>query len=229
MPTCKSFSKTMLLHLMHNTVFNTLNNEKLVSYLESSGCAKTNFERGKTIYENTIVARAAEIATEDELKTCKEQVLLLQQRIRDEYTAFSQAARGCFGRDALEMLGLHKTLPHSIKSCCESASKSFLKVKEHPELASYLSRKGFDESKITSALSLTEQNEQIHKHIETLKTDLLNSKKEREQSFKLVQEWLREFASQSLPALQNQDNILEPLDLELNALVAIADSSCYAA
>lgn len=229
MQKCKSFSKTMLLHLMHNTVFNTLNNKQLISFFENSGYTKKTFETGKSIYENATITRAAEIATEDELMTCEEQVLSLQQMIRDEYSAFSQAARECFGREALEMLGLQKTLPRSIKSCCESAIKSFLKVKEHPELSSYLSRKGYDENKIKSALSLTEQNEQILKRIETLKADLLNSKKEREQSFKLVQEWLREFASQNLSALQNQNSLLEPLDVELNALVAFADSSRDAA
>jgi uncharacterized alpha-E superfamily protein len=214
---------------MHNTVFNTLNNEQLVSFFENSGCTKTNFEHGKSIYENATLARAAEIATEDELIMCEEQVLSIQQRIRDEYTSFSMAARECFGRDALEMLGLQKTLPRSIKNCCESASKSFLRVKEHPELASYLSRNGFDENKISSALSLTEQYERLLKRIETLRSDLLNSKKECEQSFKLVQEWLREFASQNVLALQNQASLLEPLDVELNTLVSFADTNRDAA
>lgn len=217
-----SYSQTMLLHVIHNAVFNTLNNNELISIFEKQGVSRSIFEDGKSIYEHATSARASEIAIEDDLREADAYLKKLQTTIREEYTKFTDAAKKCFGRDSLEMLGLHKCLPRSDKSFIDCAQQSILKIKGHPDLMNYLAGNGFDKTRVTFASLIIQSYEQICKDKEMLKKQLTTASRESEASFVQVVTWLQNFASSVIPAVHQESHVNEMLGLvpdELNAII----------
>ncbi|HEX2958140.1 MAG TPA: hypothetical protein VHO70_15005, partial [Chitinispirillaceae bacterium] len=124
MTKCNTRSKTMQLHLINHAVFNSLNNNELLLAFEKQGISRSVFEDGKSIYEQAISARAAEIAIEDDLHEADMYLKKLQKSIHDEYIKFTEAAKMSFGRNTLDMLGIQKKLPRSETSLIDSAQKS---------------------------------------------------------------------------------------------------------
>jgi hypothetical protein len=223
MSACNTQSKTILLHVIHNAVFNTLNNNELLLLFEKRGVSRSTFEDGKSIYEHAISSRAAEIAIEDDLREADEYMKKIQTTIREEYIKFTDAAKKCFGRDSLEMLGLHKRLPRSDKSFIDCAQEEILKVKEHPELMNYLSENGFDKTRVAFASLIIQSYEQVSKDKEMLKKQLVTASRDRETCFLLVVTWLQNFASFATSAHQ-EPNVSEMLGLVPGELDAFIDT-----
>lgn len=210
----KQVSKTMQLHMIRTIVINTTTNTELLAFFESHGCPQSQFEKGNLLYNAASVARAAEIATEDELREVEERILNFQKVIRDTYTIFADSAKKCFGKDALEMLGLQKNLPRSNRSCCEYARTSFSKMEEHPQLSNRLSEYGFGKEDMISALSLVDAYDRIVTDSDKLKMKLATASKEQTLSFERIRVWLQQFISLIYPDILEKKELIEQLGLE---------------
>jgi hypothetical protein len=229
MPKTNQCSKTMQLHLIHNAVFNTLANEQLFSLFEESGGTTSMLEEGKTIYEAASLSRAAEIATADDLHETEEQLLRLQKTIRDVYAKFTDAARICFGRNILDLLGIAKCAPRSITTLCDCAQVSLKKVNEHPELASRLAENGFGKDCLQSAGSLMETYAACIVDRAKLKEQLAASSKECADAFAMIRKWLQGFSSKTYSALIGKPCLTEILDIEIKSLSEIRENTPIAA
>lgn len=224
MPKYNTKSKTMLLHAIHNAVFNTLNDSELLRMFEKRGIGRPTFEDGRSIYEHATLTRAAEIAIEDDLHQADAYLKKFQKTIRDEYSSFTEAAKKCFGRDSLKMLGLHNKLPRTEKSFIDSAQQSILKVKEHPELMNCLSGNGFDETRVVFASLIIQLFGQVSKDKEMLKKQLVTVSKEREASFSQVVTWLQSFTSRAMPVVHQETHLSEKIGLRPDELDSIIDA-----
>jgi hypothetical protein len=220
-----STQKTLLLHAIHNAVFTTLNNCELISVFEKQGLSRSIFEDGKSIYEHATSARAAEVAMEDDLREADTYLKKFQTIIREEYMKFTDAAKKCFGRDSLEMLGLHKRLPRSDKSFIECAQESILKIKEHPDLKNYLCVHGFNETRVAFASLIIQSYEQVSKDKEMLKKQLVAATREREASFLKVVSWLQNFILYAIPAVYQGAQVTEMLGLVPDELDSIINTT----
>ena len=148
-------SITNQMHLAYSAITSINSDDDLSASLQLQGFSRSMIDQGETLYNAATEAISSEIIAEEELEVKVKTADELQKEIRKLYAQFTATASECFGRDALEMLGLRSGKPRSSKAYCESLNSSIIKLSRCPELSKRLQAKGFDQECIKRASEVT--------------------------------------------------------------------------
>ncbi len=217
-----SASITNQMHMAYNAVVNTISHEEILSSLEIHGFSRSMIEQGETIYEAATLAVGAEIIAEEEFHEKERQSEELQKNIRQHYTLFTEKATECFGRDALEMLGLRTSKPRSSRSYCECLKVSLQKLESYPDLRNRLETKGFGPIQIQSAMQSIEIYHKVAEELQETKQNLENASKKRNTALFTQRSWLTSFAEAALSAVDGNSHLLKSLGLDKKELYTLA-------
>lgn len=217
-----SASITSQMHIAYKAVVNTISNEEISSTLAVHGFSHSMLEQGETIYEAATLAVSAEIIAEEEFKEKEKQSEELQKNIRQSYTTFTEIAADCFGKDALEMLGLRTSKPRSSRAYCDCLNASLLKLTNYPELGKRLEAKGFGAAQIQSAMQSIVSYHRVFEELEETKRNLENASKKRNTALFTQRNWLTSFAEAALGAVDEDSHLLKSLGLEKKELYTLA-------
>ena len=200
---------THQLRIARSAVTNSMDHEEIASLLEKQGFSRTKLNQGTMLYEVASILVGDEIIAEEEVQALEERIHGSQKVIADHYLVFVQAAKKCFGRNSLSLLGLSQRLPRSSRSCCEKAKATFMKVNDHPELVKHLAGSGFDATHIKSACDLIESCDEDVKKLNDARSALARAANEREQAFVELRRWLSAFCEAGKSILVSNPDFLE--------------------
>jgi hypothetical protein len=223
-------SMTMLLHIAHNVVTNSLSHGDWRSALQEYGCTDDVLEEGKIIYEAASLLRAAEIIAEDDLRAAEESITKQQNVIRESYLNFLLSATQAFGNDALEMLGLQKQSDKSKNFNITNVKNSFTKLVHHPKLAEHLGKNGFDTLCVHKVLQLIDKYDKSVRASVRLQTSLSEYSRKRRRVFSLLHKWLLALTPAAVTILNKKPELTETIGLEadeFSALVLSESSERY--
>ncbi len=183
-------SMTSQMYLAHNAITSIKSDDDLSASLQLQGFSKAMIDQGETAYNAATESISSEIIAEEELEAKTKEADELQKEIRKLYALFTATASECFGRDALEMLGLRSGKPRSSKAYCESLKSSIVKLSRCPELSKRLQAKGFDLNCIKRASEVTASYETTMGQMIKLEKNLEIATKKRNTDIFKLRNWL---------------------------------------
>lgn len=215
-------SITSQMKMAYNAVTKSVSDDQISSALISHGFNKSMLEQGETLYEAATLAVGSEIVAEEMMQEKEKQIELSQKNVRDSYFLFTETASKCFGKDALEMLGLKKTKPRTNQAYCDSLKASLLKLKCHPELAARLEKNGFGTEQIDTATKYVETFLMESEELKNIKNCLESATKKRNTALFTQKNWLSSFAEAVVEISEDYPNILDSLEIDKKELFALA-------
>ncbi|HEX3020319.1 MAG TPA: hypothetical protein VHP36_08445 [Chitinispirillaceae bacterium] len=215
-------SITRQMHLAYNAITNVESNNELISALQIHGFPQSMIDQGETVYEAATLAVSSEIIAEEEL--CENVKLSdgLQKQIREIYSLFSDTAAKCFGKDALEMLGLRTGKPRSSRAYCETLKLCIDKLYSYPELKQRIQTKGFDQNQIQYAFKITTDYENAIDQLIKQEKILENASKKRNTAIFTLKTWLSSFAEAFIAASECKPYLIKQLGIEKKELYDLA-------
>ncbi len=215
-------SMTSQMYLAHNAITSIKSDDDLSASLQLQGFSKAMIDQGETAYNAATESISSEIIAEEELEAKTKEADELQKEIRKLYALFTATASECFGRDALEMLGLRSGKPRSSKAYCESLKSSIVKLSRCPELSKRLQAKGFDLNCIKRASEVTASYETTMGQMIKLEKNLEIATKKRNTDIFTLRNWLSSFAEAVIFASESRPYILKQLGMDKKELCAAA-------
>lgn len=215
-------STTSQMHLAFNAITSINSDDDLSASLQLQGFSRSMIDQGETVYNAATEAISSEIIAEEELEAKVKITDELQKEIRKLYALFTATASECFGRDALEMLGLRSGKPRSSRAYCESLKSSVAKLNRCPELSKRLQSKGFDLDCIKRASELTGTYETSVGQLIKLEKNLENAAKKRNTAMFTLRNWLSSFAEAVIFASESRPYILKQLGMDKKELCTVA-------
>lgn len=213
---------TSQMNLAYTAISSINCDDELSAALQLHGFSRSMIDQGEAVYNAATEAISSEIIAKEELdanlKISDEQ----QKEIRKLYAQFTSTASECFGRDALEMLGLRNGKPRSNKAYCESLKSSVAKLNRCPELSKRMQAKGFNMDCIKLASELTATYEAIVEQQAKLEKNLENATKKRNTAMFTLRNWLSSFAEAVIIASESRPYILKQLGMEKKELCEAA-------
>jgi hypothetical protein len=213
---------TSQIHLAYTAITSINSDDELSATLQLQGFSRSMIDQGEAVYNAATEAISSEIIAKEELDANVKKSDEQQMKIRKLYAQFAATASECFGRDALEMLGLRSGKPRSNKAYCESLKSSVAKLNRCPELSKRMQAKGFDMDCIKHASELTATYETIVEQQVKLEKNLENAVKKRNTAMFTLRNWLSSFAEAVLIASESRPYILKQLGMEKRDLCEAA-------
>ncbi len=213
---------TSQIHLAYTAINSINSDDELSATLQLQGFSRSMIDQGEAVYNAATEAISSEIIAKEELDANVKKSDELQMEIRKLYAHFAATASECFGRDALEMLGLRSGKPRSNKAYCELLKSSVVKLNRCPELSKRIQAKGFDMDCIRHASELTATYETIVEQQVKLEKNLENAVKKRNTAMFTLRNWLSSFAEAVIIASESRPYILKQLGMEKRDLCEAA-------
>ncbi len=213
---------TSQMHLAYSAITHISSDDELSSSLQLQGFSSTMIDQGETAYEAATLAVSSEIIVEEQLEETVKISDDLQKKIREVYVLFTDTASKCFGKDALEMLGLRTGKPRSSRAYCESLKSSVNKLISYPELSKRMQAKGFDSTQIQHAAELTTAYENTVDQLIRLEKNLENAAKKRNTAMFTLRNWLSSFAEAVIMASESKPYLIKQLGMDKKELYTLA-------